>query len=271
MLGAGLDSETEIGVVPERSGMDRRKDARGIKPLLADIVEEIQRFRQTGQLAVSITGVGNHYKIFFRDGDIYHLVCGKLSGAECLAALDVTDFAECFFLPNVRVEKPQGKVPPADLIIRRFREHGIRVERRNPMTAASQRPARAENAEAPVSAPLSSPETLFGEGGSVRGRLEAALAKTIHDVGNKIVATAVEELNSRTTPPTSEEFFWLVERLKEELQGSEAWEGFLDEIEKVLSDPNQPSTLDRIKNWKVPDMKLSDMRKLIRPGGRVPR
>ena len=66
--------------------------------LLAKIVADINEGRRTGVLTVLVKGTNHLLKLFFKDGNVYHITCGSLRDNECFASINTMEFGDCMFL-----------------------------------------------------------------------------------------------------------------------------------------------------------------------------
>jgi hypothetical protein len=159
---------------------------------------------------------------------------------ECLATLDVSEFTECFFLPGIKVDKPDAQVPSTEQIIEIFRKHEIRVERKGPMpVAAPSSAAAATNGQAP-SAPTSS-----GDFAVIREGLKVALMRQIGPVGGKILTKIMEQTWKGSAAPTREELMKLIDLLKNEIDDEANRKEFLSEVGKLLVYAKQSPSRER--------------------------
>lgn len=191
-----------------------------MKQLLSDVIAELNRTKQSGQLSLSVKGGNSLFKIFFKDGKVYHITCGEKADADCLEIFDGSEFSEVFFLPNIRVDIPNVTVPPTEHLIQFFRDRQLTVEMKQPLAAgtgaASQAPA--------------------GANGFVRIQegLRVALIRQIGPVGGKVLLKVLQE-KWNVASPTKEDLRALIDLLKAEIDDAENKNEFAKEAEKLIS------------------------------------
>ncbi|HTZ17507.1 MAG TPA: hypothetical protein VMB78_03625 [Dissulfurispiraceae bacterium] len=77
-----------------------------MKSKLGDALLSIISNRQTGQLAITLKGIGQHCNIFFSDGKISNIVCGNQPGKSFLDLPGHGEISECLFIPNTAMKQP---------------------------------------------------------------------------------------------------------------------------------------------------------------------
>jgi hypothetical protein len=67
------------------------------------IADDITHNKKTGLLSLVIEDSKNHLKVFFAEGQIYHIGYGDLKNSACLLASDKLSCIECFFTDQVKL------------------------------------------------------------------------------------------------------------------------------------------------------------------------
>jgi len=177
---------------------------------LGDVLQSILRGRQTGQLAITLKGVGNHCKIFFSEGRINHMVCGRQLGAACLDTLIAGNISECFFIPDLKTSNIQTAGLETEQVIRELNERGVTVEVRAFLLDKSGASAAA-----------------------IQEGLKAALVDQLGPFGARIFTKVVEK-KWGVMSPTKEDILKLVDLLKDEIEDEEGRREFLAEAVKYI-------------------------------------
>lgn len=96
---------------------------------IADIVSEICDARVTGILSLSVKNDTALFKIFFRNGAIYHITHSTCKDRECLTKISEHLFLTGLFMPGAHVETHQnGSSIPSDEVIMIFRRTGKTID-----------------------------------------------------------------------------------------------------------------------------------------------
>ncbi len=198
-----------------------------LKLLLSNVLGSLISERQTGQLAITIRGAGHHCKIYFREGDIYHIVCGKQIASECLDSLIAGDLAECFFIPNLRTGSTQKPALTSDQIIGKLNEHGVMVEFK---TMSGIVPNNSASPSHDKISPAAGKPVDFQR---IQEGIKMALIRQIGPVGARIMARAIEQ-KWRVLSPTKEDVLELIRILKYEIDDYESQNEFLAETRKLF-------------------------------------
>lgn len=191
-----------------------------MKTQLSEFIAEINRARKTGLLSITVKGANTQLKMFFREGDVYHVTCGHAKGAECLAQATVSEFAECFFMPEVSLNVHDGNLPPLADIIRFFKTAGTAVEVKQP--------------DGKTAHPTSPGAAGISDFGGIREELKTALIRQIGPAGAKVMARLIEQKWHASSPPTREEFLRLVDLLKDEIENPDDRNEFLKEAARII-------------------------------------
>lgn len=124
---------------------------------LAEIITELSSSRKTGILSIGVKDDKSLFKIFFRDGLIYHITHGTCKDLECLAKLPSLEFDACMFMPGARVDASELAMPGVREIIERLKGLGkkVRWEEDTQRQAAEKievkkPPTKAQRPDAPV-------------------------------------------------------------------------------------------------------------------------
>jgi hypothetical protein len=170
----------------------------------SDIITDIVQKKQTGLLtAVPVSGK-HHLKIFFSGGEIYYLNYGDARDADCLAACQQLEWADCSFASGVKVAAAEKCPLPTGRII---------VELRKCFDKA---PA----------------------GGSdfsvICEKLKVALVRQIGPIGN-LVFTGVLDQWQASSPPTREQVAGLVALLRGKIEDEKSREAFTNEANTIIS------------------------------------
>lgn len=96
---------------------------------IADIVSEICNARVTGILSLSLKNDSALFKIFFKNGVIYHITHSTCKDRECLVKVSDHQFLNGIFMPGAQVDTHQnGSSMPSDEVILIFRRAGKTIE-----------------------------------------------------------------------------------------------------------------------------------------------
>ncbi len=189
-----------------------------MKTAIAEIVADINRKRKTGLLSVMVRDNNSLFKIYFRDGEIYHLSCGSLKGAECLRGIDQLEFSDCSFISEVKLDKGTGSVPSMEEILQRL--------------ANSAKTAVYKHPEGGGQASKTPPTDNFAH---IRNGLKVALMRQIGPVGDRVLSKIMDSKWRASSPPTSEEYRELINLLKEEIDDVSDRNTFEQEARHIIS------------------------------------
>jgi hypothetical protein len=189
-----------------------------MRALLADVIAQVNQKKLTGQLSLTVKGGASLFKIYFKDGEVYHITCGNQASAQCLESFDGSEFSECFFISNIKVEIPLVTVPPTGHLIQFFQDRGITVELKQPL-AGSAHPA--------------GPGDMSGFA-RIQEELKMALIRQVGPVGAKVLSNIVAH-KWCVTSLTKEDLRNLIALLKDEIEDEENRKEFLGEAEKIIS------------------------------------
>lgn len=187
---------------------------------LSEVISDIHRSTKTGLLSISIRGDNNHFKIYFLDGEIYHLTCGSKQDAECLENCNAYDFASCFFLPNFKLESKKAELPSTPDILALFAEKKTPIEVKHADGRAVQPAGPAAEAAANFA--------------KVSEELKVALIRQIGPAGGKVFSKILDE-KWRVAAPGKADLQKLAVLLQAEIEDPENQKQFMKEAEKIIS------------------------------------
>lgn len=78
---------------------------------LSDVVAEFSQSGATGILSIAVTGDPSLFKLFFRDGTIYHITHGSCSDRDCLVKLASLTLDAMTFMPGAHVDIKSPAMP----------------------------------------------------------------------------------------------------------------------------------------------------------------
>jgi hypothetical protein len=190
-----------------------------MRAALSDVATDVHQKKKTGLLSVSVKGSNSLFKIFFRNGDIYHISHGTSKGNDCLAGLAQLEFSDCTFVPDIRLEINGANLPPTGAVLRSLQGVSKGVE------------ARPEGRDNGGSAEVLSKErfAVIGE------QLKAALMRQIGPVGAKVFPKIIDGKWKASSPPSREELIILVGLLKEEIDDSNDRNEFIRDVSLIIS------------------------------------
>lgn len=84
---------------------------------LADILTEVSGAGATGILSLSMSNDAALFKIFFKNGNVYHITHGTCRDRECLATMADRPFTQGSFLPGAHIDIKDATVIPHDDIM----------------------------------------------------------------------------------------------------------------------------------------------------------
>jgi len=183
--------------------------------LLAKIVGDVHDGRKTGVLTVFVKG-GNHLlKLFFRDGECYHLTCGNLKNAECVDNLKAIELGDCLFVPDVKLDASGGSVPSTDELIRRFTDMGVMVEAK--LSDGGAKSAVKDDSDDAKKLEL----------------IKVALIRQIGPAGGKVMTKVVDGKWRAAVPYSKDDIDALINLLKNEIDDPDAKNAFMAEAGKA--------------------------------------
>ncbi len=95
---------------------------------LADVLEEYHRSEKTGVLYISVAMASECLiRLYFRGGEIVHLLFGQAAGNECLQILECYNLDSALFYENVHAKQSSPDIPSTKEIIDCVRRRNCRV------------------------------------------------------------------------------------------------------------------------------------------------
>lgn len=96
---------------------------------IAEILSEICEAKVTGILSLSLKNDSALFKIFFRNGTIYHITHSTCKDRECLMKVSEHQFLTGLFMPGAQVDTFRNVSPiPSDEVILFFRKANKKIE-----------------------------------------------------------------------------------------------------------------------------------------------
>lgn len=181
---------------------------------LDTVISDFSQKKKTGMLSVMVKVTNQLFKIYFADGEIYHLFYGDRRNAECFIDFEKIEFSDCFFFSGAKANTNERINLPTSEIIRRIKAANKSVVCKD----------MGENAV---------PEA-FQDFPAVRDRLKAALIRQIGPVGEIVFSSAVEKWTAagRSSKQSLGE---LINLLMEEIDDPKNKSEFLGEANKIVS------------------------------------
>lgn len=192
-----------------------------MKTGLSEFIAEIYEGRKSGLLSIAVKGVNTQLKLFFREGQLYHVTCGSVKGKECLAQAVGQEFSQYFFMPEVSLNVQDGNLPSLADIIQFFKAADKAVEVPAHSGTGGSRPSGAQSGGGPPAAALE--------------HLAMALIRQIGPVGAKVLSRTIEQKWHASSPHTREDLSSLVNILKDEIENPDDRKEFLKEAAKIIS------------------------------------
>ena len=177
--------------------------------LLAKIVADINEGRKTGVLTVMVKGGSHLLKLFFREGEVYHLNCGSLRNNECIDSINSLEFGDCMFLPDVRLDAKAGAIPPTSELIQLLRASAKMVESK----ASSKGYEDSDDVK------------LLEE-------IKVALIRQIGPAGARVMSRIIAEKWHASMPFTKEDIEALINLLQVEIDDEDGRKAFIKEANK---------------------------------------
>jgi hypothetical protein len=182
--------------------------------LLAKIVGDIHESRRTGVLTVLVKGRNHLLKLFFKDGEVYHLTCGNLRDTECVQNLDSIELGDCMFLPDVKMDARAGAVPPTVELIQQLKASAKMVE------------SRLGNGGSRATGKEDSDDTRALE------EIKVALIRQIGPAGTKVMSRIIADKWHASMPFTKEDIEILISFLQNEIDDQDGRKAFIKEANK---------------------------------------
>jgi hypothetical protein len=99
--------------------------------LFADVIQEIYKSKKSGALYVSMTEASEDlFKMYFSNGDIYHVQFGSAMGNDCLDIIEYYELNSATYFDGVSAPErlPSIHLPPTKIIIALIRKHDKKVK-----------------------------------------------------------------------------------------------------------------------------------------------
>ena len=85
---------------------------------LGEVIEEISAEGKTGILSISVKNDNCLFKVFFRNGNVYHITHGTCRDSECLYKIPALDMDAGFFMSGAQVDIKTVDIPGTQDIIK---------------------------------------------------------------------------------------------------------------------------------------------------------
>lgn len=95
---------------------------------LADIIADVSGSQATGILILSMNNDAALFKIFFKNGKVYHITHGACKDRECLATISDQPFNQGSFLSGAHVDMKDVSVIPLDEVVAAARKANKMIE-----------------------------------------------------------------------------------------------------------------------------------------------
>jgi hypothetical protein len=190
-----------------------------MKISLSEFIEDINSRKKSGLLSITVKGANTLLKMFFRQGEIYHLTYGDCRGSGCLEHAIGVELAEYFFMPDVSLNIQDPDLPPLSAIIELFRSQGTVMETAHGQ-GAMERPSTGGK---------------IIDASSVQERLKMALVRQIGPAGAKVMSRIVGQKWHAPASPGREDYLRLVDLLKNEIENALDQNEFLKEAKAIIS------------------------------------
>lgn len=181
-----------------------------MKKNLADIIENLYENKSTGLLTIIFASDKNLFRFYFKNGDIYYLSFGFKKGAQCLNEIASRQPISYNFIPQISVDITNNDIPQTEEIIKNLRGMNKFV-----------------NSESSISFQSSDFQRI-------KDAIKTALIRQIGPIGSKITEKYIAEKWVSSSPPSKDDFFNLINLLKEEIEDPLSRKEFLNEINKFI-------------------------------------
>jgi hypothetical protein len=181
---------------------------------LDSVVSDLSQKKKTGMLSVMVKVTNQLFKIYFSDGEIYHLFYGDRRNSDCFIDFEKIEFSDCFFFSGAKANSNERINIPTSEIVRRIKAANKTVVCKD----------RGEGA---------APEA-FPDFPALRDELKAALIRQIGPIGDVVFPKAVEKWTV-AGPPSRQGIGELVSLLMEEIDDPKNKAEFLVEANSIVS------------------------------------
>ena len=99
--------------------------------LFADLIQGIYEEKKSGALYVSTVETSEDlFRIYFKNGEIYHMRYGSASGSDCLDIVEYYTLHSATFFEGIRAPErvPSMNLPPTKIIIAVLKGYGKTVK-----------------------------------------------------------------------------------------------------------------------------------------------
>lgn len=179
---------------------------------LADIIEKLHKEKKTGMLNIAMTSDKMLFKIYFKNGEIYHISYGFKKGMESLKSIFDKELSVGNFIPDVALDLISNDLPKTREIIEFLKNTNLRLSFCSNFVHSDNR--------------------LY----KIRDKLKRALIAQIGPIGSKIVDNVIQDkLNAKTLNAKSD-ILELVEILSEEIEDEEEKRNFQIELKEFIEE-----------------------------------
>lgn len=180
-----------------------------MKQNIANIVANICENKNTGMLTITFASEKNLFKIYFKNGEIYHLSFGFKKGLECLNEINEREPISYNFIPDVTIDISSGNLS-TEKIVENLNKINKYISSEEGATIKS------------------------SDFEKVKEAIKTALIRQIGPIGGKILEKYIREKWVPVNPPTKEDFLKLANLLMEEIEEPLSRKEFFNEINKIL-------------------------------------
>lgn len=184
---------------------------------LSEFIDELHLGRKSGLLSVTVKGANTLLKMYFRQGEVYHLTFGNCRGPNCLESVAGADLAQYFFMPDVALNVQDPDIPPVSAIVDLFRGKGSIFG--SVSGAVSHEPAAGGGAG----------------GDALLEKLKMALVRQIGPAGSKVMSRIVGQKWRASASPGKEDYLRLVDLLKNEIENAADQTEFVKEAKTIIA------------------------------------
>ena len=99
--------------------------------MFADVLHGLYKEKKSGALYVSMVEASEDlFKIYFKDGEIYHLQYGSARGNDCIDIMEYYSLNSASYFDGVHAPEriPSMHLPPTKIIIALLRKHDKKVK-----------------------------------------------------------------------------------------------------------------------------------------------
>lgn len=191
-----------------------------MKTGLSEFIAEINRSRKSGLLSIAVKSANTQLKLFFREGELYHVTCGNDKGVKCLAQVTGSEFTQFFFMPEVLLNVQDGNLPPLADVIQFFKAADTAMETPAPPVTGNIQHSHVQTG---------------GISAAAQENIKLALIRQIGPAGAKVMSRIIEQKWHASSPPTRDELLRLVDFLKDEIENPADRNEFLKETANIIA------------------------------------